>query len=118
MFRLNENDFLVKRLKQTYAALFVKSLSLEDIAPKALTIAVYGGFARGDFDKDSDLDVLVIGDKEDLDMEQVRQKERQSGMEIEVSVYPFHTWEKIKREKNPFVEAVRKNHILIKGEGL
>jgi len=118
MFYLNGEDLLVKRFKQTYAGLLIKSISLEKIAPNALTIAVYGSFAKGDFDERSDLDALVIGDKKDLDVEQLRKKEKQIGREIEVSVYSFHMWEKVKKENNPFAKAVLENNIIIKGEGL
>ena len=117
-FRLNSEDYLIKRLKTTYGALLIKSLFLEEIAPDALTIAAYGGFVRGEFDRNSDLDVLVIGDEKALVMEKLRQKEEQAGLEIEVSIYPFHVWDKMKKESNPFVRSVLENHIIIKGEGL
>jgi len=117
LFSLDSNDFLAKHLKKTFALLKIKELGLER-ASKEGSVAVYGSFASGEFDENSDLDVLIIGKEEEVEKDFILKIGQKLGREIQLTVLPYYKWEKMKQKKEVFVLEVLKNHVLLKGEGL
>lgn len=117
VFRLNNDSFAVRELKRAYHLLLLKESGIERLC-KACTIAVYGSFASGEVDERSDLDILVIGDEEEIDYDLLREIEERTGRDVQITVIPFHRWEAMKREKNQFVESVVRRHVLVRGTPL
>lgn len=71
LFRLNRDDFAVKKLIKSYYLLKLKHLNVEQLAEGCISLAVYGSFARGDIDERSDLDLLVIGEESDVSRDKI-----------------------------------------------
>ncbi len=117
IFRLNNGSFIVRELKRTYYLLILKEFGIENIC-ESCTIAVYGSFASGEMDERSDLDILVVGDEEDVDYNLLREIEEKTGRDVQLTVIPFHRWGVMKEERNEFAESVIRNHILIRGAPL
>lgn len=88
------------------------------------TVAAFGSFARGDGDVDSDIDVLVIFDTQDLDgwHEQLgASAERlgtQFGNRIEWYDLNLPTWHRMIRDGEPLVAELQRDVIHIFGEYL
>ncbi|USH00474.1 nucleotidyltransferase domain-containing protein [Thermococcus argininiproducens] len=118
LFRLNNDDFAVKEIKKTYYLLLLKEKGIQNICKNCSSLAIYGSFASGEFDEKSDLDILVIGSKEDIDYKLLREIEERVGVSLQLTVLPFYKWEKMKEEKDHFAESVIRKHVLIKGAPL
>jgi len=118
LFRLNNDDFAVKEIKKTYYLVLLKEKGIQDICKNCSSLAIYGSFASGEFDEKSDLDILVIGNKEDINYQLLHEIEDKVGVRFQLTVIPFYKWEKMKEEKDHFTESVIRKHLLIKGAPL
>ncbi|MDD4251037.1 MAG: nucleotidyltransferase domain-containing protein [Candidatus ainarchaeum sp.] len=117
-FRLNNESIYVKELKKTISLLWFKEIGLEKIVSNANSFAIYGSFASGEFDEKSDLDLLVIGTKENIDFRLLSIFEKTINRPIQLTIYNWVEWRKMSLEKNVFVDAVLKRSILVKGNNL
>jgi uncharacterized protein len=117
-FKLN-NTVYVKELKKSFALFFLKESSIDNIVNgNVYSFAIYGSFANGEFDDLSDLDLLVIGDKKDINFGLLSKLEKVLKRPIQLTIYDWVNWRKMAKEKNVFVDAVLKRHILLKGNVL
>jgi predicted nucleotidyltransferase len=119
-FSLNNLNPYVKELKKTFSLIKLRDLGIEKIIDKekAYSIAIYGSFANGEYTKHSDLDILVIGERSDVNFRQVTEIEKALNIEIQLTIYNWVKWRKMEKEKNSFVEEVQKKHILLWGTNL
>jgi predicted nucleotidyltransferase len=115
-FSLNNSSPYAKELKKTFAFIWFKDLGIEKLVNENVhSFAIYGSFANGDFDDNSDLDLLVIGDKQDVDFRLVSKFEEDIKREIQLTIYDWVKWAKMAKVKHPFVDAVQGKHILLRG---
>ncbi|MCX6802969.1 MAG: nucleotidyltransferase domain-containing protein [Candidatus Diapherotrites archaeon] len=115
-FSLNNNSPYTKELKKTFSLLWFKEREIEKIvSDKAHSFAIYGSFASGEFDENSDLDLLVIGLKEEIDNLQLSKFRKEIKREVQLVCYDWVKWEKMKKEKHEFAQSILGKHILIKG---
>ena len=117
-FSLNNSSIYVKQIKRVIALLYFKEKGIGKIAGDANSFAIYGSFADGSFDKESDLDLLIIGPKECFDRSQLTKFGKEIKREIQLVDYTYPKWAEMKKEKNPFVEEIKRKHILIRGNEL
>ena len=115
LFRLNEENFVVKELKKTYYLILLKELGINRICSNCMSTAIYGSFAAGNFDEESDLDILVIGDDVQIDYELLHIIEEKIDRRIQLTIISFHKWEEMKNMGNEFALNVMRNHVLVKG---
>ncbi len=116
IFNLNNESVYVKELKKVFALFYFKENNIEKITNK--TLAIYGSYAKGEFDERSDIDLLVIGKKADINYKALKSFEDNVGIEVQLTVIPYYKWERMKEEKETFAMEVLSNHILIKGPKL
>lgn len=94
--------------------LIVKEV-IEKIVPFINGIGViFGSYAKGTFDKESDLDIFVAGGYEE---EEIKKISRNFGIEISIKCYPLKTFEK-NANQDIFLREVLKNHIVFKNAEL
>ncbi|MCX6803099.1 MAG: nucleotidyltransferase domain-containing protein [Candidatus Diapherotrites archaeon] len=116
IFSLNNAYFLVKELKKTIALANFNELGIDSLVNEnAYSLAIYGSFVSGEFDEKSDLDILVIGEKQDVDFRLVSKFEQVIKREVQLSIYSWLKWRKMEQDKEPFVFEVQRKNILIKG---
>ena len=115
LFRLNRDDFVAREMMKTYYLLKLKNLGIENLTEGSTSLAIYGSFARGNFDEKSDLDLLVIGEESDVNKDRVLDLQEDLGREVQLMVVPYYRWESMKKEGNRFAKSVLRDHILIKG---
>lgn len=118
MFTLNNSSVVARELKRACMVLKLREGGLEKLAPGCISLAVYGSAASGNFDEQSDIDVLVIGTEQDVEYDYAPEIEGKAGHELQVTVIPYYEWEKKKKKVDIFVLSVLRNHILFAGAEL
>ena len=63
-YRLNKEHLIVGSLKKAYGIGFILSANVMDVFlendPGIISLALYGSFASGNYDENSDIDFLII----------------------------------------------------------
>ncbi|MEO6723222.1 MAG: nucleotidyltransferase domain-containing protein [Ferruginibacter sp.] len=92
--------------------------SVNDTAPGA-TIVLYGSYVRGDNKRDSDIDILILVDKDKVTVPEVKsityplyEIEFDTGIIISPLVLSKKQWE-AKHHITPFYENVRREGIIL-----
>jgi uncharacterized protein len=117
-FSLKNSSIYVMQVKRAIALLHFKEKGIDKIAEDANSFAVYGSFADGSFDNNSDLDLLIIGPKDCFNRSQLTEFGKRIKREIQLVDYTYPKWSIMKEEKNPFVMEIKIKHILIRGNKL
>ena len=112
-----EDIYVTRALKRFVAAhlIHVSGLldRLKDAFPGALSYALYGSFAKGDYIEKSDLDILVISPvKAKIDLKDI---ENAVGFEINITAMSLGQWSKLGKKNDPFYREVMSNHLLLDG---
>jgi len=115
LFSTNNENFCIREMKKAYISSLLNELKIEKISENAISIAIYGSYASGDYDEKSDLDILIIGEEKDVKKEYLLKIMKKIGKEIQLTIIRPVKWEEMKRKNDPFVKSVLRNHILIKG---
>lgn len=115
LYSLKNNEAVVKELKKAFALLYLKENGIEGIAPECNSFAIYGSFANGSFDENSDLDLMVIGEKKHLNNEKFTKLQGKIQWEISMTIIPLVEWELKKKNKDVFALEVQRKHILLRG---
>lgn len=115
---LNNEKPLVKELKKCTVLLLLNEYGIDDVARTAVSVALYGSASSGTFSEASDLDIMVIGQDEQVDRDKVLGIQEKIGKNIQLTVIPWYKFEKMKKEHDPFIRNVIENHILLRGAEL
>lgn len=118
LFSLNNDAFTVREMKRAYVCLLLRELGIENIAENSTSLAIYGTYASGMYDQRSDIDLLVLGEEMDVKRDYIVKIMKKMDREIQLTVISPMKWEKMKQNRDPFVESILRKHILIKGEEL
>lgn len=116
IYSLNEKFPLLSE----YKSIISKTYGAEDILKKALEkvsgiirACIFGSYAKGNFDRFSDIDLLVIGDHDSLELTSaVSSAERKMGREINFVEYSPDEYNRL-RKTDPFLKTAEKNIIQI-----
>ncbi|MBI5299754.1 MAG: nucleotidyltransferase domain-containing protein, partial [Deltaproteobacteria bacterium] len=99
---------------------FVKQIQDSKIANEILEIWLFGSYARGNYKPDSDIDILIVSKKRNLDttngideisekaMESVDYEELLAIMEI-----PQEEWLTMKKDHYPLAQSIEQEGILL-----
>jgi len=115
-YNLKENYFTteLKRfigLFQIYRTGLVEKLKPDLSSP--ISIVLYGSYAKGDFTEESDIDILLI--TQERSQRDLMELEDTLDIEINIEKFTIGQWLKMKKEKVPFYDVVKRNHILLYG---
>ena len=84
---------------------------------------MFGSVARGDADRESDIDVLIIAkDLQSADLHTrlsalTTDVRAWTGNEVQLVEHSPTSWRKLVRSKNPLVEQIRIDGIVLAGDG-
>lgn len=89
--------------------------AIEKISPFIDGIGIiFGSYAKGTSNKESDLDIFVVGNYE---KEEIKKVSRNLGIEISIKCYPLKTFEK-NINHDILLKEILKNHVLFKNTEL
>ena len=119
--KINElsNRYLTFVEQYKSIAFMEKNLLVKEVIEKISTFIngigiIFGSYAKGISNKESDLDIFVVGDYEKKETTKVS---RNLGIEISIKCYPLKTFEK-NVNQDILIKEVLKNHIIFKNTEL
>ncbi|MFH0973562.1 MAG: nucleotidyltransferase domain-containing protein [Candidatus Micrarchaeota archaeon] len=118
IFSLNDGNYAIKAFKRAFFLDALRECGVEELVNDGvISFALYGSHASGDYDEKSDVDLLVVGRKEQVDYARVKALEKKTGKNIQLIVFSLNDWSE-KKVRNPFAQSILRNHVLIKGVAL
>jgi len=118
MFSLNNKSFVVKAIKRAYFLELLRKIGIErSVNENAISLALYGSHSSGEYDEISDIDLVIIGRKEDVDYKKLKQIKRNIGKNIQLTVFSLEKWESNK-DTDAFMASVLRNNVLLRGAPL
>ena len=118
LFSTNNDNFRVREMKRAYFINILAEMNIENIAEECASIAIYGSHASGNYDEKSDIDLLIIGKEQHVKRDMIVKIMERVGKEFQLNVITIIKWEKMKKDGDPFVKNIIRNHVLIKGAEL
>jgi len=115
LYSLTDNS-LVRQLKIFYILNILSEFSKKFVKQNKVTsILLYGSHASGTYDRNSDIDVLIISQSKKLNLDEVKRLERKTGKEVKIQVFSLGEWRNLKRKKDSFIQSVISKHVLLYG---
>ena len=73
-------------------------------------IGIFGSYAKGKENKDSDIDIFIVGKN---NKQEYTKKGKEFGLNISVKQFTEQEFKKLLREKNPLINEIISNHIIL-----
>src|SRR3989338_686063 len=108
LYAINLNNIIVRELKKIYTLSLLSSIekNLEEEA------YLYGSAARGEDTPDSDIDLLLIGNKKrEEKIESIERISKKIKRRINFAIFTNMEWLEIGKRDKPFFERVEKDKI-------
>ena len=82
---------------------------------KTRKIIIFGSFARGDYHKGSDLDLIIVGEFKERFIDRIGKilELNDSDLEIDVMVYTEEEFKKMIQERRPFIQQALEEGIVV-----
>ena len=82
---------------------------------KIRKIIIFGSFARGDYHKGSDLDLIIVGEFKERFIDRIGKilELNDSDLEIDVMVYTEEELQKMIQERRPFIQQALEEGIVV-----
>lgn len=80
-----------------------------------IKIIIFGSFARGDYHKGSDLDLIIVGEFKERFIDRIGKiiELNDSDLEIDAMVYTEEEFQKMIKERRPFIEQALEEGIVV-----
>lgn len=118
-FKNDLDAFYLKNIVEIYKAkYFIKNNTLlKDLILNLIKIVdgpviIFGSYARGDYESDSDLDVLILGNYDEKEFNQIIKRYPVKLHNIDMKMSQFRSGI---IKKQPFINEVIKSHIILSG---
>lgn len=113
-FKANFNSLSFRYLKIAFSLKELENSKLIDyLAEKFLQVILFGSVAKGTDDANSDIDIVCIGIKKELDLFKFNKKLKK---EIAVHQFTISEWKKQKQENKAFYQDIISTGINLIGE--
>ncbi|GAH57819.1 unnamed protein product [marine sediment metagenome] len=99
-----KSNKIVKR----FINLIIKKFNLKKVI-------IFGSFARGDYHKGSDLDLIIVGEFKERFIDRIGKiiELNDSDLEIDAMVYTEEEFQKMIKERRPFIEQALEEGIVV-----
>ena len=96
------------KIVKRFINLIIKKFNLKKII-------IFGSFARGDYHKGSDLDLIIVGEFKERFIDRIGKiiELNDSDLEIDVMVYTEEEFQKMIQERRPFIEQALEEGIVV-----
>ena len=96
------------KIVKRFINLIVKKFNLKKII-------IFGSFARGDYHKGSDLDLIIVGEFKERFIDRIGKiiELNDSDLEIDAMVYTEEEFQKMIQERRPFIEQALEEGIVV-----
>ena len=116
-FKSNINNLFFKYIKIAFSInLILKSMlldSLKQSLANVSSIVLFGSMAKGEDDRNSDVDLLIIGKEKPLNLEKFEMK---LGKSITLHILSWSEWNKKAQEDMPFYSEIISQGVTLYGE--
>jgi len=101
-------DREINKIVKRFLNLIIEKFNLKKII-------IFGSFARGDYHKGSDLDLVIVGEFKERFIDRIGKiiELNDSDLEIEAMVYTEEEFQKMIQERRPFIEQVLEEGIVV-----
>ena len=108
---------MTKELKKAYLLLKISPCINKFVAgnPQLSNVTLYGSAARGEYDKDSDIDLLVISPSKKINLSEVSQLEKELGLEVKLEILTIGEWRRLAEKKDKFYSSITKSNMVLYG---
>ncbi len=79
------------------------------------SVVLYGSSSTGEFDKRSDIDLLIISQTKDLNLVKLKALEERLGKEVKVEILSIGEWRRLALKKDHFYLSVVGKHTVLYG---
>lgn len=86
--------------------------------PEINTLVLYGSHASGEYDRQSDVDLLVISQNKRINLGAIKAIEQKLGKEVRIQMFSVGEWKSMVNKNDNFAISILKKHILLYGAGL
>lgn len=96
------------KIVKRFINLIIKKFNLKKII-------IFGSFARGDYHKGSDLDLVIVGEFKERFIDRIGKiiELNDSDLEINAMVYTEEEFQKMIKERRPFIEQALEEGIVV-----
>lgn len=111
------SNAVTKELKKAYLLLKISPCINRFVAenPQLSNVTLYGSAARGEQDRSSDIDLLVISPSKGMNLSGLSQLEKELGLEVKLEIMTIGEWRKISEKKDKFYSSIIKSNIVLYG---
>lgn len=110
-------NIVVAEFKKTYILLRLNKHIKAFLNDNKLisSLILYGSSAKGEYDKNSDIDLLVISQSKSIELKSIHSIEAELGREVKIEVLSLGEWRKLADKGDAFYLSVIKNSIALYG---
>jgi len=116
-FKSNINNLFFKYIKIAFSINLILKSMLLDFLKQSLanvsSIVLFGSMAKGEDDRNSDVDLLIIGKEKPLNLEKFEMK---LGKSITLHILSWSEWNKKAQEDMPFYSEIISQGVTLYGE--
>lgn len=111
LYKLEKNDIIIKYLKIINNLIKLKEIK-NLIGNYKIKVYLYGSAARGEDNKESDIDLLIIGKirKEDI-IDKINKISERINKQIRIEIFTSLEWVNLSKKDKAFYERVEKDKI-------
>jgi predicted nucleotidyltransferase len=119
LYKLATN-FKTMELKRLYFLLIIEKYinSFVKENPEITSLLLYGSHADGTYDKNSDIDLLIISQNKNLNLGKLKSMEINLGKEVKTEVFSLGALRQLANKQNNFYNSVIRNNISLYGAKL
>ncbi|MEK6862729.1 MAG: nucleotidyltransferase domain-containing protein [Nanoarchaeota archaeon] len=129
LFKLNKENIIMKNLiiplfkkEDNFFNQFIRPKLLKLKAKNALSIILYGSYARNDFKLSSDLDLLIIVKSKDTkfenEIDELKKEFLDNDILVRTDIMALNEFKKLYKIKEPLIMSIEKNHEVLYGKNL